>query len=366
MTGYINGVDWVNCDAMRYWSFPKTYKGDPKTETREFIMSGNYLGARKMDGYYQRVVKDEDGNCFMLARNKNVKGEMTNKIEWVPHLNPFFESLPNGTVLIVECYLPGNEGSKKVTSLLGCLKEKCIARQEAGQKLHLYIFDMPVYGGESFVTEGAAKRFERLRYNKLDFINEYVEVAQYYTGEELWNELAEIFEEGGEGIVIVRNDCPYYFKRTPARMSIKVKKEIKNTIDVIVMGGVAPTKEYNGKSIETWKYWHNLYTDELSEENHYKEYMDGEPWEPVTKNWFYGWAGSVQVGAVKDNKVVCIGRISGLTEEILANVDEYKGKVMEITCMEVFEDTQGLRHPKFVQWRPDLTARDCEWSKIFG
>ena len=35
MTGYINGFDWVNCEAMKYWSFPKTYKKDSKAETNK-------------------------------------------------------------------------------------------------------------------------------------------------------------------------------------------------------------------------------------------------------------------------------------------------------------------------------------------
>ena len=32
--------------------------------------------------------------------------------------------------------------------------------------------------------------------------------------------------------------------------------------------------------------------------------------------------------------------------------------------MEVMDE--GLRHPKFVRWRPDLTARDTDYYRIFG
>ena len=116
-----------------------------------------------VDGYYQRLIKDEDGNSFMVARSKNVKGEATEKLAWVPHILPFMESLPNGTVLLSECFLPGDEGSKKITSLLGCLKEKCIARQEKGQKLHFYVFDVMAWGGEDYTKTPFEERVHKLR-----------------------------------------------------------------------------------------------------------------------------------------------------------------------------------------------------------
>ena len=54
-----------------------------------------------------------------------------------------------------------------------------------------------------------------------------------------------------------------------------------------------------------------------------------------------------------------------MTEEVLANWKDYKGKVAEITGMQIME-TGGIRHPKFVQWRDDLRASDCDWYRYFG
>ena len=48
----INGIYFENLEAEKYWSWPSSFKGDPKEETRNLIFSGNYLGARKMDGAY--------------------------------------------------------------------------------------------------------------------------------------------------------------------------------------------------------------------------------------------------------------------------------------------------------------------------
>ena len=182
MVGCVGSIDWVNCEAMKYWSYPSGYKKDSKAEIRNFIFSGDYCGALKVDGYYQRLIKDEDGNCFMIARNKDVNGNPINKLEWVPQLQPFMDALPNGTVFFCEAYLPGNEGSRKITSLLGCLKDKCIQRQNAGQKLHFYIFDVAAYKGGNYINLGMKERASALEVLQEQFKNvcEYVDWATYY------------------------------------------------------------------------------------------------------------------------------------------------------------------------------------------
>lgn len=366
MVGFVDGYDWVNSPAMLYWSYPAGYKKDSRAEIRNYIFSGDYCGALKVDGYYQRTVVDEDGNCFMIARNKDVNGNPINKIDWVPHLKPFFESLPKGTVLFCEIYLPGNEGSRKITSLLGCLKDKCIQRQEADQKLHLYVFDVAAFNGESYVDLGMKNRADNLALLSERFQDPYVDWATYYTGRELWDKLDEYLSSGREGMVIYRNDCPIYFKRTPARMTIKVKKEINQTIDCFFTGHFTPpTRKYEGKEIETWPYWINLITNEHIEGEKYMDYYNGAPIEPVTKPFFHNWAGSLEIGLVKGDKVIPIGYLSNLTEEIKSDPAAYKGRCIEVTCMEI-QETGGLRHAKMLGFRDDLTVRDCTWEKVFG
>ena len=372
MKGYVDGIDWINAEAMKYWSFPASYSIEKrKAELNNAVYSNNYLGALKVDGYYQRLIKDEDGNCFMVARSKNVNGEAVNKIDWVPHLKPFMNSLPNGTVLLCECYLPGNEGSKNITSLLGCLKEKCIQRQESSQKLNFYIFDVCAWDGKNFVNMRAEDRFTFI--NKLK--NEYeafecVQWAKYYRGQELWDKLQEFLAEGREGMVITREDCCIYFKRTPAHMTIKIKQELRETIDVIIVGANAPTKLYGGKEIESWKYWGNTVTGEKLEGEHYMDMFQGAPLEPLTKAYFNGWAGSLIIGLydATTNKVVPIGSVSGLTEEVLQNWQDYKGKVLEVGGMQLMRDNEGnftgIRHPRALNWRTDKTARECTMDQV--
>ena len=370
MKGYIDNYNFEEMEPMRYWAPPSSWTLEKKKETTQSrIFSGNWWAAEKKDGYFSKLVKDEDGNIMLFSRSRNVKGEFPEKHEWVPHLQSFFEDLPNGTCLLGELYLPSKPGSSNITSLLGCLKEKCVARQEAGEKLHFYIFDILAWKGKSFLNKEAIDRFMFL--NEVNIIkntnyNEYIHVAQYYNGKALWDKLQNILNDGGEGMVIVRDKSLYQPGKRPSKDCQKVKKELQETIDCFFTGhATAPTKEYTGKEIETWQYWLNERTDEKLNGEYYKEYFNGAPLIPITKPYFNGWAGSLEIGVIKNDKVVPIGYLSGLSDEIKANYKDYKGKVIEVGAMEVLE-TGGLRHAKMLNFRPDLTIKDCTWDKIFG
>ena len=90
---------------------------------------------------------------------------------------------------------------------------------------------------------------------------------------------------------------------------------------------------------------------------------------PVTKPYFNNWAGSLEIGVIKDNKVYPIGFLSGVSDEIKANHEKYKGKPIEIMAMEIYTNNDGslggLRHPKFSGFREDLNLKDCTYEKIF-
>ena len=367
MKGFVCGIDWINAEAMKYWSYPSSYTKDKVAETRNMIFSGDYIGAIKVDGYYERLIKDEDGNCFMVARSKNVAGEAVEKLAWVPHIQSFMDSLPNGTVLLSECYLPGNEGSKKITSLLGCLKDKCIARQAAGQKLHFYIFDVMAWAGSDFTKVPFEQRVDFSKMVPYGFLCEYVEWAQYYEGEELWNKLQVALADGREGMVIMRKDAPVYFKRTPARVSLKIKKELRQTIDCFFTGrAAAPKRDYTGKEIENWPYWVVQETNErLPVGNHYYEaFMEGKPYIPVTKPYYFHWAGSLEIGLIDENgQVTGIGYLSGITDELKEHYKDYQYRVIEIGAMEL-NDTGGLRHAKMLGWRDDKMCQECTLSQL--
>lgn len=354
--------------VQKYWNFPASFKGDKAAETKNMIFSGDYIGSRKMDGAFYKFWKDENGNMELLGRSKSVSGDYLNKIGHVPQLHKFFESMPNGTCLIGELYFPEKEGSSNVTTIMGCLEQKARDRQEKGMKLHYYVFDVLAWDGNSLLKKNIEERIDYLeKYIREEVVisfEECVEVAHYYEGEELWNQLQEILAEGGEGIVITKKGTCYQPGKRPARQTLKVKKELQETIDVVILSANMPVREYTGKEIETWKFWENVRTGEKINGNLYKEYSDGMPIEPVTKTYFKGWVGSLNIGVRKDNKIVLIGSLSGLTEEVLSNWEKYKGAIAEITAMEILP-TGGLRHPKFLRWRPDLSVHDTDWYRIF-
>jgi hypothetical protein len=113
----------------------------------------------------------------------------------------------------------------------------------------------------------------------------------------------------------------------------------------------------------------------------YKQYSEGGPITPVTKGYFHGWSGSLEIAVLRkkvgsrckiDGKmyenmdIYPIGWLSGLTEEMKANPHEYAFQPIEVTAMEWDGICHTLRHGKMVGWRKDLTLADCTLEKIDG
>ena len=363
MFGYIDNYNFKELEPMRYYSHPKSYKGDPKEEAKKRIFSEEWLGARKMDGAFAKFIKDEDGNMMLLSRSRNVNGEFPNKIDHVPHLFDFFNSLPNGTCLLGEIYFPSHEGSNEVTKIMGCITDKAIERQK-NDPLHYYIFDILAFDNVSFMPFRAEDRFNYINEIKNKYNYKNVEFANYYKGLELWNMIQETLASGGEGGVIIHKDSKYQPGKRSTKVSLKIKKELQDTIDCFFTGRISsPARDYTGKDIENWKYWENIRTGKLINAPMFNEYYKGESYEPVTKSYYMGMAGSLEIGVYHNNKIKPIGYLSGLSEEIKMNYDKYKMRVIEVTAMQLTDDKM-LRHPKFVRFRDDKQPQDCLWEQI--
>lgn len=361
MRGVINGIDWINADPMKYWAYPAGYDKEKKqAEIERLIRSGDYIGALKVDGYYQRLIKDDDGGCFMIARSKNVKGDAVNKIAWMPQLSEWLSALPNGTCLLCECYLPNNEGSKNITTVLGCLKEEAVRRQEENNSwLHLYVFDVMALNGTNFVNTCYSDRAKRVRLMAASLPSQYVEYAEFYEGNALWDKIQSYLSTGKEGAVVMRKDAIVYGKRTPARVSIKIKKEIKQTIDCIVCGANPPEMHYTGTHLSEWKYFCDKNYVRLPE-GHY----EGDSVIPVTRSFYKDMAGSLRLALYNNGSIEYFGDLSGLSDEVLGNWDKYVGMICEVGGMEIDSKSGHIRHPKFVRWRPDKNAADCDISQV--
>lgn len=380
MYGYIDGIDFGEMEAMKYWAPPASWDDKKKKENAHSrIFSGEWYGAEKKDGYFAKLIKDEDGNTILYSRSRGVNGKFADKHEWVPHLDSFFKKLPKGTCLLGELYFPSKPGSRNVTTIMGCLKEKAVERQEKGEKLHFYVFDCLAWDRVSNLQVPAQRRFEEVSFmNFTD--NQYVSFARYKTGRELWIMLQEILERGDEGVVITHKSALYEPGKRPSKTTLKIKKELKQTIDCFFTGvGSAPTKEYTGKEIETWTYWLDTYTGEKKLGEHFKDYKNGAALEPITKSYYHGWCGSLQIAVLRhkagsrckirgevyeDTEVYPIGWLSGVTEEMKAEPNKYAFIPMEVTAMEYDAFNHTLRHGKMVGWRKDLALKDCNLEKI--
>jgi hypothetical protein len=383
MYGYIDGFDFGEMEAMKYWAAPSSWTDQKKKDhAHNCIFGGNFLGAEKKDGYFAKLIKDEDGNIILYSRSRGVNGKFADKHEWVPHLNPFFEALPIGTCMLGELYFPSAPGSRNVTTIMGCLKEKAIDRQNKGEKLHFYAFDCLAWNGHSFLNSAALIRFGQIKNLSVIFDFEYTSFATYYSGKDLWSMLQEILARGDEGVVITHKDGKYEPGKRPSKTTLKIKKELKQTIDCFFTGrGSAPTKEYTGKEIETWQYWVDTITGEKKQGEFFKDYQSGGAIEPVTKGYFYGWCGSLEIAVLRhkvgsrckirgevfeDTEVYPIGWLSGVTDEMKANPESVAFLPMEVTAMEFDNYNHSLRHGKLVGWRKDLTLKDCNFEKIEG
>lgn len=371
----IENIDFFDLEAMKYFAPPASWSEEKKKENAmNKIFSGEWWGSMKKDGVFVMVGRNLDGEIFLRPRARNVKKEFVNKVDWVPHLHNFLNSLDLGTVLLGELYLPRNEQAKSSSSIMNSLQAKAIKKQEKDEdKLVLYLFDILALDGNSLLNKVAKYRFKLLKgFGRLHSNTPYVEWAEYFNGKELWNKLQEYLADGREGMVITYEDAKYEPGKRSNKISLKVKREIQETIDCVIIGANPPTKLSNTAEPETWQFWFNELTntkvlepDFLKDEHKtiYQAYAEGAPVVPVTKSWFFGWAGSLKLGLYDGDKLVHVGDLSGITEDIRKNWKDYVNTVVEVSCMEI-HDTGGLRHPKAINFLRDKNPKDCRLEQI--
>lgn len=363
-------------EPCKYYDIPAS---DPlkKEKIKVKMESDMYCASVKIDGQYHRFIK-QNGISKLQTRGKSVQtgtyGEVQDK---VPHIFDYLNMVvPDNSLIIGEIYYEG-ETTNEVGSVLRCLTKTALKKQEQkGKLLKFYIHEVWAYNDEPLMMIAKQARVEKLKEIKKEWndkygIPDFIEFADYvFTVDEIKEMLATTLAAGGEGIVMtLKNSFVVPGTRT-AWQTLKVKKELENDVDVFFTGhGKEATKEYDGKELGEWNYWLNTRTGEKIEGQMFYDYLRGNCIIPITKNFFYGWPGSVEIATIKDGKDVVIGYLSNLTEEVkeafARDPKSFAGKVCSVNAMETTDDFK-LRHAKFIRWREDLTKEDCEFSKIFG
>ena len=329
---------------------------------------GTWFAQLKKDGALYMYVKGEHGENYLFGRTVSKKtGLLTEKSANVPHIIEAFHDIPNETIILGEIYYPGKT-SKDCTSIMGCLADKAIERQNGSYGwIHYYIYDCLEYKGTSLLKYDNWTRYQVLqaiveKYKLYTY--EYIEPAAAVE-ENIYPAIGAALAAGEEGMVVKKKTAFYEPGKRP--MTMLKAKQVDN-IDAVIIGFKDPVIEYTGKEIETWQYWVNGYDgSHLPVGCHYGEDIAVA----VTKHHYYGWKNAIEIGAYDSNgQLKSIGTIaSGLTdymrEDMSLHPEKYLHKVCEIQCMMKDNKEQTLRHGFFIQIREDKNENECKISEIF-
>lgn len=367
--------DILKLPFEKYWALPSTYDTNRKKIAIEnCIESNKYIASLKKDGNMSRLVKVND-QVYFQSRNVSVKtNEFTDKYEYLPHLHDFVNTLPNNTIIIGELYYPGGN-SDSVGTILRCKAPTAIKRQEGSYGwVHYYVHDCWMYNSKDLTN---TPYYDRIKYVKAIWKKffkdcEYIECAKYVdTPDAIKELLSYALENDEEGLVLVKKSALVEPNRRTAWKTLKIKKELHTEIDCFTTGRYKEATElYSGTEIENWEYWEDLRTGELKLGKFYQAFRSGSQIVAVTKNFFYGWASSIEFGWYNElGEVESLGYVSGVPDDIKKDIVEnnayYVNKPCTVTAMEWTKDGH-LRHPRFKGFRDDLPLEDCLKSKVFG
>lgn len=384
---------------------------EPLNEEQMELMfnSEDFICEEKKDGTRATLHIREDGNRVFSRRISKKTNWYSENTDSLPHIRDI--KVPKelmGTILDGELSVP-NGDFKDISSIMNCLWDEAILRQQESDKwVVLNVFDiiyykgvyvakMPLYKRKALISKVVDSlkseyiRTEEWTYDNVrrtltkelcekflqdkglqeTYPNLYYDVRNNYDGEDLvdieinkrsWYEYVVL--NGGEGLMMKPKDGTY--RHTRGREYTKIKKF--TTRECILMGFNAPTREYEGKEIDTWEYW------------------EGDT--PVTKHHYMGWIGTILYGVIitaqelkewqkanpkekawvtmlNGRQILIVGECSGVDEEtreyMTNNQCDLIGKVIELKCHEVLK-TGKLRHPRFLRFREDKEMARCVYK----
>ena len=325
----------LQTEPMKYWAPPKGNDYD-KQILRNPEKFSHYVFTPKLDGEWNKLMWDGT-HMYMLARNRNVQGEFTDRWEKFPHIIEELKALPPHTILLGEIAFDDiSKTSKDVGSVMRSLVPRALKLQEK-TPLHYFVFDCLMWDGEDLSSESYEKRFMTNK-NIINFFRTsriYSHLLSPQPVTELPEYLVDYFARGGEGVVLIDKNAKYAFGSRPVRASVKIKKSMGEFEAKVVMT-LDPNMLYEGKEIENWKY-----------------FEDGVA---VTKPYFYGWKNAIRCEYEGRTFDVASG-LSDDDREWLASLEAAelidKGLLYAVvSAMELTPDS--VRHPYLIRLRADI------------
>ena len=307
----------------------------------KLLLSDDYDAEEKIDGCHYLTY-----GCRLFST------EGCEKTDNYPHLRDFFIHLnmPN-IILDGEINYPGKT-SQFVTRVTGASEEQAISFQEETGYVHYTMWDILRTPRGTWLLDKTYRERRQIleqfyeRFIKGTSLEQYIHLTDRRTsGKKEFYE--EIIASGREGVVLKKIDSCYILGKKPMWQWMKLKQQ--DEADFFVTGFEPPKALYTGKNVADWPYW--------------KE-VDGEL-APVTKNYYMGWIGAIELSAYVDGEVTKICTCSGITEELRATISENKqafmNRVIKVTFMEKTEAGYP-RHPRFKQFHESKVATECTWE----
>lgn len=347
--------EFMNMLPGKYWKLPKNKKNMRTT----VLNDSSYYGSVKNDGEWARMIIGENQILIQSRSISKVTGEYGDKTAHLQHLLAEAKELfPSGTVVLGEiCYDDPSKTSKDVGSILRCLPEKGIERQIENGFLKFKIFDILCDNYVNTFELPASER--RILVEKME-TGEYITTTEFSDNPE---ELVEkVFARGGEGIVLMKKSEPYKFGNAKAWHSIKIKKALED-FEAPVIGLSEAKKDYEGSSLEDWKFWEVTDTDGLVMKVNrpmHAAFSTGMVvsindknivnFRPITENYFNDWPAGVIVNHNGTEVVLASGVTHDDAEYLKQN--GFDGLVAVYSGMEITEEG-SIRHPYLVRLRND-------------
>ena len=370
-------MDYFTSEPMKYFAPPATMGKEARIlKLEQMIDSGDYLYGLKTDGNWSRAIITPERSALQtrgISKKTSTYGEIQNKVFF---WNDILKAFQNETIVFLgEVFMEGAI-DRQIGAILRCLDNKALERQSE-QKLRLRIFDVLCYEGRDLMNTHFEERIKYIPIVVERINSPLIEGVTYKPmTSSFFDEMEEIFKKGLEGAVCYRKDCIYIpGKRGPHSWdTVKVKQEISSDVDCLITSYEKPTKLYTGKEIGNWMYWQNRRTGELLQGNYFGAYQLGEPYDPVTKNYFYNYPGAVFTSVYdKNGNLVPLCKVAGLTDEMKESIrDHFQeewylcpitiGGMMVSTAQ---TDGISIRHPYIKAIRKeDLNPEDCSLEKI--